>query len=524
MKRVTQLALFGTLSAVTVAGYWGANVVFDRPGERALKYVPAETTFLFVIDLSPTPSQLLTFKNLESKLGADSWKQPFAFWRQDSKYNPAVSKLVTQYMGRGGVFMRRGEYGKGRMFLLSMNDIEGFQKKMDKILSPSQYKGIKTYPIKDSKDVLGILGDYLVYTDDKELLVKSAEVGSDRSKSILAKPQFMTHMANKPDQTNFSGFFKQYLGDGGWAAMHGGFTETGIKIVSNGWMDPNKEIGKRLSAILPFDSTISQRIPAGSYLSFIVSNLGDLMGPQPALEANSAFENPADADWLKTRAMVSIYPADQANTTGFDVLAIMDDSEGANPAAMLLDGAKTMAKAMTDENAPSDALESKEYRGAKITQFRAEYSEALAESLFGGLRESVVDGNPKMKDAVKWDLVTGGKSFCMAEIGKVGIVSTSDALLQKAIDSYLDKSGDASWTVGNQVGLKIDFNRLATGVSNMVNLAKMESKVRTPMEKIIEMLRSRPESMTLTGQMKPSGDFRVEMFLPLDYSKLYMPK
>src|SRR5476649_150128 len=58
-----------TVVIVSLAGAIALREVFARPGEAALRYVPADSIVVASIDLTPSPSQALAFKHIDDSLG-----------------------------------------------------------------------------------------------------------------------------------------------------------------------------------------------------------------------------------------------------------------------------------------------------------------------------------------------------------------------------------------------------------------------------------------------------------------------
>jgi hypothetical protein len=224
---------------------------------------------------------------------------------------------------------------------------------------------------------------------------------------------------------------------------------------------------------------------------------------------------------LKGDAVAAIYPSQDGAAAGVDLLMIVDDSNGANPADAVDRFQSFVEQQIAKEgNSPKVFLEQKLTGGREFK---------VNEKIEEDMRKSIGEG--MSPDSVRKDLLVGKKTIVFAMVGKAVIGSTSQALLDKAIATYTSKtnglSGDPklgatekSMLDGSQSFAVFSLSRIAEGIKNTMVTSKMSADDRKMFDGVISAFESLNDPLYIKGKANPDGLSSGGVFIPLDYEKL----
>lgn len=519
MHRTTKILALSGAAALFTFGFVAARPITDRPGERALALVPQTAKALVVVDLNPSASQILTFKQIEESLGASGFDQLASQVLKPFNLPPKIGASLTAHMGRGALVALQSLDFKAPLVFISVDNPSQLDTEFSNAIYPKFYKGVKYFGLASKSPGVGsFIGDYFVIAEKPEDLVPVKRISLGLDKPIIADSRFTSAWSHRPDATNVSVMFDPAGAMGEWAALNVGLGSEGLQFSLAGKGDMNDSTIARLASIASFDQPTISKIPGNPYLAIGISQLTTLVGE----ELTKALP-PTDADALKGRMLVGLYPHDAATSTGLDLIAVMDDANGADTSTMLTEGAKKLGETLKQQpdGTTVDPMETSTYRSATITKI----SKKVANDFLDGIK-SVAKAEQKSEEAsitkaLNVEKLLEDKTLCMAQIGKVGIVSTSENLLKKTVDGYLDKSANASWIVNQQVGVKIDLAQIAKMMGAEVDKAKLPKKELEAFTQVMEALSAMPGSVQIGGAIHKDGRFSLTGAWPMDYARVF---
>jgi len=127
--------------------------------------------------------------------------------------------------------------------------------------------------------------------------------------------------------------------------------------------------------------------------------------------------------------------------------------------------------------------------------------------------------------------LVGNKTVVFATIGKVVFASTSQTLLDWAINSYNAKSGNLAADVkfapyekdlldGSQSIIALSLARIAEGVKNTVHPTNMKEDDSKLFNSILDAFSTLKEPFSIKTKALPNGIGAGGVFIPLDYDKM----
>ena len=548
----------GATAIVAVTGAFALRTLMARPGEAALRFVPADSVLVASIDLVPSATQALAFKQIDDALSRNGMDHLF----EKSVLELADQSKTTQDLRplilRSGAICLTGNAGskpggQSGLAFVAVTDGRQANQILQKDAYPKFYKGLKYYKTGKSSMLLMVVDDLLVLTDKPEQFEKVKEIQDGSAKSITTVPEFVAAKQNIADDANIMVYVSpkladQLMGDSAkkvnlpsWAAFGLAIRDGGIGLSCTSKMDlATNPVYKSLSAVAGVRNDLFQIMPTGSYGMIAVSNPASYFDVAKAslTDEKAAQKQLADMEdgvqkslglsiqkdllpALKGDAIAAVYPSQTRDAAGMDVLLVVDDTNGADPAEAV-DRFQAFAEQQTAKEGDAPKLfDEKPIPGGR--EFRI--NDKMQADMRKSLGDSVGNGVNR-KDAL-----VGNKTVVFAMVGKTVIASTSQELLDRTLASYQSKTGglvgDAKFAPyektlldGSQTMMAFSLSRIAEGVKNTVGTSSMNGDSKKMFESAISVFESLKDPLFIKGKVSPDGTSSGGVFIPMDYDKM----
>lgn len=561
-RMITRIGL--AVGAVTVIGTAVAfNTLFARPGEDALQLVPGNALMVGSLDLSPSPTQTLVFKQIDDALSRNGL---------DKKIDSALTDLVTQgstadkiraYAKRGAAFAmlpteKTGEAfnpGDSAVAFFPVSDGPAVAKILSTEGKPSFFKGTRYRQVHGDGPGLMVVNDFLVVgmgpaLHQVELVVEN------KQDSILENPEFVAERAKIDADSNLMVFIapkawqafsadapkeaKEFMDNQKWMAMGVAIRDGGIALSFNGEYDATKAKWLQpFSSMKPLRDDLLSVLPEGAYgftalsqpskyfesfeLAATMEPDGKKMISEMERELGKETNLSLRQDVLPAfqgNAVIGFYPNTGASSAeGADILLLIDDQNGAK-AALLAERVRERLEQEIAEGNEESPFEMTEVNGIKrytlAGEASAEFQDGLSESLSS-------DG------AVKAGVMSKDKTITWALVGQTVVASSNAKLMDKAIASLQSKQSslesDPLWkgktnllVKDQQVLLAFNVARIVEGVENSIDMKKVNKDDQTPQE-VVNILKGLKEPFYVKTSTS-NGRSSLGLFIPMEYDKL----
>jgi hypothetical protein len=550
------VALGATLLA-SLAGAVAFRGLFARPGEDALRYVPASAMIVATLDLSPSASQAIAFKRIDDALvrnGLNGMMESslIDLFEPSAKGREALRPLVLRHGAVAILPTESGKISDGKgVAMLAVSSGAEAQKALEREGEARYFKGLKYYKLRNGSQIYMVVDDLLIVGQEPASLYAVKQTRDGQTPNITSVAAFASARSSVADDANIMVFMspkvmteapkgtEAFMAD--WMTVGLAIRDGGIGLSFGGAMDPSKEPAlAALGKIAPVRNDLFRVLPSGMYGAVVYSQ------PGKALEAvEQGFAKDADMKkgiremeqsmrkevgmdlrkdvlpaFLGTTVLAA-YPA-ASPASGVDALIVIDDLNGADPANAVDRFTHWVEEQIEKEGAPEVMFNRREANG--VTYYR------LTESQEESLRESV-SGEHGDTAPFRKNPLGGEKTIAWAIIGKGVIASTSQALLDRAVASY--RAGTDNLTAdtrfagiesdvvdgSQQIGM-FSLARIAEGVKNTIDESKLDKDSAKTWRSILASFETLDQPFTTKMRLMPSGRFAGGTFIPLDYDKV----
>jgi hypothetical protein len=549
------------LIATGGAATYAYKTFFQRPGEGALRLMPAETMMVATVDLSPSPAQTLLFKRIDDALARNDMADALQGSIIDLIADNAAGKAIRGYAQRSGAIAILPEAVKGQgpriVGFIGLTDPEAVRAALRKHAPASFWRGTQSFRL--GRAHASVIENYLVLCDDAKTaheiervsegapsLLQNAsfvsarkEVDADANLMVMISPAFL-EMATAAEEggQGISAFGlpagTKVMTD--WMAISLALRDNGLALVANGKID-----GKEIPGYLKFAAApllrpdLFQVLPRGAYGFYAASAPAALYdwidevfakdkgyregrdGFAEEMKANTDLDLQTDVIGnLRGTTVFAAYPSADGKG-GLDLLALMDDREGSKPAAAVRKLVESANRESTKGGGPAMFAQS-EVDGAILYSLDGEAQEGFSEIF-----------QPGEDGMIKGDVLGQDKTLVIALVGDSILVSTNRDLLKRGIAALKSHSNpiaedEAFASLKNvpqeaQHAIAFHLGRIAEGVASTLDLEKMDAKGKQQVEDIVGMFRSMKEPMVMTALSRSYG-YKSVFFMPMDYDKL----
>ena len=555
VRRIATRTLLAATVVATLATAYAFKTIFARPGEAAFRYVPADAVLIASIDLSPSPQQALAFKRIDDALDRNAMTRFAEASVLDifSKPSPATEALKPLILRNGALALipRQGQKDKmvGLAFLAINNatEAESILKKYGK---PTFFRGTKSYTLKGDKSAMMVMDDLLVLGEEPYSLHMARMVRDGMTEGILKSADFLAAREKLAADANAMVFVSPKMMAGTeikslqnakatWLAAGLAIRDGGIGLsLWNQWDPSSIKAFNEMAKTNAIRRDLFTVLPTGAYGMFVVSQPANYFdtfekvaadqpdGDKMINDVREATEESLGMDLhkellagLRGNAVVAAYPAGEGHPEGADLLLVVDDSNGSDPAA-----AVEQFQAYVDEQIRKEGGSEELWVSTGDHMFR------VSDKMQADMREGLGDGMDP--EHVKKDVLIGKKTVAWAMVGKAVIASTNEDLLKRGIDSYKAHtnplSGDANFLKsdaevmdGSQVLAVFNLARISQGVKNTVNTGKMDKDGKEMFDTIVTAFSSLTDPFYLKAKVSTDGQVSTGAFIPMDYDKLF---
>lgn len=546
--------LLGTTVVASVAGIAAFRTLFARPGEASLRLIPANAAMVVTLDLTPGPGQVLAFKHIDESLEKHGAKNKLELSLMDMFEPTATGKEgLRPLMTRSGSFfmLPRSEKLDDAMpvGLVAVTSGPDAQRALEKDGVTRYYKGTKYYKLRNGNSIYMVADDVLVVSSEPEALhlVKQVQNGAP---NILSNPDFVASRGQLADDANMMVFVSpkvaQMLGTedmmAGWAAMGMSIRDGGMDMKAVGKMNTSKfPAFAALGKVSPLREDLLRVLPKGAYMTMAISQpakfeeamesgLGEQAEFKDGLaEMEKGMREELGMDFRKDmlpaflgNAVLSAYPA-KSGKTGLDLLFVVDDFHGADPANAMDRFSAYLDDQAAKDGGPGHFFTRSEKDGVKYAAMDEQMAEDMNRSLFG----DGSDTGPFVADPLGKD-----KTLTYAQIGKTLIVATSKDLLDRAVTSYRDQmdslAEDNDYATvlpesrnGNQEIVVMSLGRIASGIRGALDEKKLSEEDRKMWNGALSAFESLDSPVLTTAKIHEDGTSSMSSFVPMDYPRLF---
>lgn len=555
-RRLALRAGLGAAVVVSLAGAYAFKTFFARPGEAAIRLIPADAVLVGSIDLVPSPQQALTFKSIEDALNRNGMSQIASGSFLDVLGQSPVEQQIRTYALRSGALGLWMEDANGRKemrgaALVALSDGAAVDSILAKQGQVEFYRGLRCYHLSKGSPVVAVFDDVLAVSTRPEDLYKiklthdggasvanapdfqaaRQRVVSDANLMVFVSPKLLAQIPNAPSSAGVD-----------WTTADLAIRDGGIEVNATGAADPSKSpMLAEMAKAAPIRSDLFQVLPSGAYGVTVMSQPGRFFKatestleqqPQTARgidDAEQGLRKQVGIDVhedilpaLQGTSVLAAYPSDGDNPSGVNLLAVVDDQNGANPTEVV-NKLRRFAERQMEKDKPGQTLFTEaDNGGAHEVLLAGDYEKQLRDSFGHGAKDSNGVLNPGFG---------ADKTVGWATVGNTVIAATSKSLLDRAVASYEQKAGslhtdpafaadETTLLDGSQAITAFNLGRIATGVENSLNLASMDPKGRDMVKSILDAFKPLSSPLYLKSRVSPDGRSTAGVFIPLDYAKM----
>lgn len=550
----TRLAL-GTTAVATLAGAYAFRTLTARPGEDALRLVPADAVVVATLDLSPSASQVIAFKKIDDALarnGLNGFMESslIDMFEPSAKGREALRPLVLRNGAVAILPVTSGKFGDGKpVAMLAVTSGADAQKALETQGEARYHKGLKYYKLRNGSQLYMVVDDLLIIAQEPTALFAVKQV-RDGAPNITSIASFTGARSAVAQDANIMVFMSPKLlaeapkaAEGlmsDWMTVGLAIRDGGIGISFAGAADTTKEPAlATLGQTAPVRNDLFKVLPSGMYGSIVYSQ------PSKAIEAmekgmskdedmkkgiremEEGMRKEAGLDLRKDvipafhgTTILAAYPnADEVS--GVDALLVIDDLNGGDPANALERLTHWAEEQMEKEGGDQEMYTRTEKDG--VTWFR------IADKIETEIRESMGEGMDN--GPAKNYALMGEKTIAWAIVGKAVLASTNQNLLERAVASYRTNENsmvadpkfagvEAKVIDGSQQVGMFSLSRIAEGIKNTIDESKMDKEGAKTFRSILSAFANLDEPFTTKMRIQTNGRFAGGTFIPLDYDKV----
>lgn len=351
---------------------------FQRAGEAAANLIPADALLIVTLDLKPSPQQAPTFQRIHDAMQRESIDGQFDQFITSMLSNSPVGKdlrpYVTTSMAYATLKPAVGKMG-ATVGLFAVSDAGRVRDILNRDAQKTTQDRLDYYQVKGGDNsCMGVVGDYLVVADTPATLMQIVRVHRGETPAVASLLAFQHARGALPADANLMIFIASDSVQQAAAKVAGGRTNRAVANVpwiaigmaarANGidtfvQAPVSTPAISDLSQVTPLDLQLLKRLPGGAYGLLALSQPGKYWNQlkttgadvSPAFggdrreishtldagltrfERETGMSVPRDVlPGLYGHALFALYPDGAAD--GVDGLILLDDANGANPAAL----------------------------------------------------------------------------------------------------------------------------------------------------------------------------------------------
>lgn len=531
------LATLLVIAAIGGVGYCAYKLLFKRPGEAAIAWIPADADFVMTLDTNPSERQLDTFRIIGDKLKEHGLIQKLdSFLSEVMRDVPVAQKLRPYVAGSYAFAAWTPDSGNGSfkgLALVALDNAGGADSTIRESGSANA-DGV----VKFSDQVfVKVIDPYLIIASDESLIQKVEGVRDGKSASLVKDAGFIAARKSLPVDTNLMYFidgrsFQSVISEmnGQKPAQTGmldwmayGFTVEPDGLRMDGHAPLPKGQMPEIEAIMdasPIDKEAINTLPKGAFGVLAISepvhywnwtkafakkdpSLAEFEKGLSEFETQTGLNIEKDIQpALEGDVVLAVYPDFANPDNSFDVILAMTYKNKNNPAAGFEKIRTAIAKASADSNHPAV------FKETTIGEARVWSADLPSDP-----------NNPN--DPAQ------GKAIVMAEAGDRVYITSSVAMLNRALSAR--KTGetlanDPAYVNMNQQLLgdyqfmmMVDLRRILETFRNKIEPTMKESPF--VFDDLTALLGNGSKGIVCAGGVKFEAS-AFTMFVPLDWGKI----
>jgi hypothetical protein len=367
--------------------------------------------------------------------------------------------------------------------------------------------------------------------DSPEFASARMSLDADANLMVFFNPSMLKVMDPKNDR------LAKVADSIGFVALGVAVRDGGIALSVHGTMDPDKFTAlKALADMKPLRADLYKVLPSGAYGAVAVAQEGTVLDAAMSMTADLGAKDDLEKfqkDFAKATGVdlendvvpglqgdiaIALYPSERYGTGGLDVLAMVDDQNGADPAKVAEKLRASLDKMFEDQQKKGPLME------------KADDSEGVTWTLAPNVEQDLRDGLEKAFDApeINGEMLSVGKTVVFTTRGKTVFLSTSRKLMERALNTYKTGAGSVAEDVafaqpgvleGSQDVMVFNLAKIARGVAATLNFDKMDKDAASTMQGILGMFDALDTPLYGKGRIS-STTMSGTLFIPLDYDKL----
>ncbi|HEY3779635.1 MAG TPA: hypothetical protein VGL56_01030 [Fimbriimonadaceae bacterium] len=275
------VAMLG-LAAVAVLAFAAYKYLTNRPGEAAIKYIPADASLVATFDGNPSTSQLASFARIKQALGSEQIGDLSATLLGNAFNNNPVVKDVQPYVTNNLAFAAwtdaKFEKTETALFM-SITDSSAVERALAKDCKEGPGGGLYAMPAMPN-GLLGVVGNYLIFTNSAARFDQIVQVSKGKLPSVATLNAYTAARAALPSDSNLMCFVspevyrqsqavnkRPVMKSSGWFSLGIAVREKGLAMVCR---TPINDEG--LGTAPKLDLSILNKLPSGAYGVLAISD------------------------------------------------------------------------------------------------------------------------------------------------------------------------------------------------------------------------------------------------------------
>jgi len=587
----TRAALLGVFLLVVVGGLLAYRHFFQRPGEAAIQLIPGDAMMVLTLDTNPSEQQVAVFKRISDAIQREGLDTQMENLIGEMFEKSPIGKDLRPYVMdsfAAAFWNTGGQPGMGEpdMVLFVAVTEPG---KVGELLAQRGKKarvdGMDFYRFMQDNVNAAVIAHYLVLTSRPAALSRIESVRNGQMAAVASLPEYQQARAALPADANMMVFLSprglvtmgeqtKELGANPfrgtkWLAFGATVRDQGIAFDYRAPMDANALPAlKHLSQIAAVDPALLKRLPPGAYGLLAYAQPGkywdyflDIFATDPNARRQvdsgvADFEKETGLNVsrdivpaLNGHLLLAVYPDERGAEYGVDGLIVMDDANGADPAALAEKvrvvieraSAKNARKGIRFVSTERDGITYRALDAATQKEMRRELTGAFGTSRTpqtatfrapDGLTPDAPRLTPPPAPRTADDVgkYVQNKTVAYAQVGNTVLIASSQNLLERAVTAYQG----AERSLADEPAYAAMRGMVTPNAQSlfMVNLADILAALRPTLEKAMEGDPTAPSvddivllfgtvNTGLVGSGRYDGQvMTANFFLPLDYERL----
>lgn len=436
--RGRSIVLLGIL-VIVVIGAFAYKRIFARPGEDALRMIPAGATLFASLDLSPSVTQVPIFKRIETAIERNHFDSKITDFVTSMLASEPIAKDIRPYFKRSLTFAifdgpATASKAPPMVALMGISDHKAVEAILKQQATAHESNGLTYYTVGKSQLNVAAIDDQLAVSSDPATLAEVQQVADGKAESVMATGDYKAARTALDADCNLMFFMNPKLidkigsafspkTDSGvrtkvpsldfkWIAYGFAVRDGGVAISMSQEFDGNSPLAA-LAKTPPLRKDLLATLPSGAYGVYSLSGGSDLIKLMESMfgksskefskavdDARKSMEKSTgldvDRDLVPALAgdcSIAVYPSSDTKVAPVELLASWDDSNGADPAASVPKIRMALEKTL-DKDGHTPLFIEKTVNGVQISEFAPSALQSLGKNLRSAVKGISPSGAP----------------------------------------------------------------------------------------------------------------------------------